>query len=60
MRHVLTRPASTAYRATAQGLLAASEHETAASAVQVGDPDAITDEHGNPFTGAGNVIRMST
>lgn len=47
MRHVLARPASTALAATAQELLAASEQEAVAPAVQVGDPDAITDEHGD-------------
>lgn len=46
MRRVLARPASTTQQARAQEFLAASEQEAAALAAQVGDPDAVTDEHG--------------
>lgn len=47
MRRVLARPAGTAQQAKAQEFLAASEQEAAALAAQVGDPDAVTDEHGD-------------
>lgn len=47
MRHVMARPASAAQQARAQEFLAASEQEAAAMAVHVGNPDAITDQHGN-------------
>jgi hypothetical protein len=47
MRHVLAKSASTAQQAKAQEFLAASEQATAALAAQVGDPDAVTDEHGD-------------
>lgn len=47
MRHVMAKPASAAQQVKAQELLAASEQEAAALAVQIGDPDAITDQHGD-------------
>jgi hypothetical protein len=47
MRHVLAKPASAAQRSKAQEFLSASEQEAAALVVQVNDPDAITDEHGD-------------
>jgi hypothetical protein len=47
MRHVLARPASAAQQAKAQEFLAASEQEAAVLAVQIADPDAITDQHGD-------------
>jgi hypothetical protein len=47
MRHVLARPVTTAQQDRAHELLAASEHEAADLAAQVGDPDAIPDKHGD-------------
>jgi hypothetical protein len=47
MRHIISSPASDAQLAKARELLAASEREAAALRDQVGDPDAVTDEHGD-------------
>jgi hypothetical protein len=47
MRHVLDNPASDAQRDKATELLAAARQEIRALEVQVGDPDAIADEHGD-------------
>lgn len=47
MRHVLASPASDAQRGKAAELLAAAEEEAAALESQVGDPDMVTDEHGD-------------
>jgi hypothetical protein len=47
MRHVLASPASAAQQARAQQVLADSEREAAALAGQVGNPDAICDQHGD-------------
>jgi len=47
MRHVLANPASDAQRGKATEFLAIAEREIKALEVQVGDPDAIPDEHGD-------------
>jgi len=47
IRHVLARSASAAQQDRAQELLAASEQEAAELAAQIGDPDAISDKHGD-------------
>ncbi len=47
MRHVLAAPASDAQQAKAEEFLATSEQEAATLTEQVGDPDAVTDKHGD-------------
>jgi hypothetical protein len=47
MRHVLENPASDAQRDKATEFLAVAEQEVKALKAQVGDPDAIPDEHGD-------------
>ena len=47
MGHVLANPASDAQRDKVTQFLAIAEHEIKALEIQVGDPDAIPDEHGD-------------
>ena len=47
MRNVLAKPAGEAQKSTAGELLMAAEQEAAALAGQIGDPDDVTDEHGD-------------
>jgi hypothetical protein len=47
MRNILAKPASDAQQSKAAELLAAAEREAATLAGQIGDPDTITDKHGD-------------
>jgi hypothetical protein len=47
MRHVLAAPASEARQARAAEFLAGAEQEAGALREQVGNPDAVTHEHGD-------------